>query len=221
MTITELKKYVISEAKKLMKIEVLKEEKRRVDKELKMLNEFYDDDYERTEEEKAEEAKLTQRYKKKILSYVPKFNEMVEKAVDGLGYPMEFKVYRTGPKVAEIYPIEIEGDKITISCGAFSHTYDLNNFNEYGDSWDVKINYWFFRFYKLLEKGVKSLEGGQNYYKFYVIDTQDNNRILDGQYSREDAESEKRIMWYDEPGARVISLKQLIDMGGKPLVVGG
>lgn len=41
MTISELKKYVISEAARLYKIEVLKEEKSKIDKELNMLNEDY------------------------------------------------------------------------------------------------------------------------------------------------------------------------------------
>jgi hypothetical protein len=184
------------------------------------INEYYDDE-EMTDEEKAEQEALTQKYKKRILKNVPKFNEMAEKAVDGLGYPMQFKIYPTDPDLGEIYPVEINGDKITISCSEFSDTYDLNNFNDYGDSWDAKINYWFTRFYNLLKKGVESLEGGQNYYKFYVIDINDNNRVLDGNYSREDAESEKRVSYYDEPGARVVSLKQLVAMGGKPLVIGG
>jgi len=186
----------------------------------KKINEYSDDD-ELDDEDRAEQAALVKKYKARILKNVPRFNEMAEKAVDGLGHPMEFKVYPTDPDLSEIYPVEIEGDKITISCGDFSDTYDLNNFNDYGDSYDPKLNYWFTRFYNLLKKGVESLEGGQNYYKFYVIDIQDNNRVLDGQYSREDAESEKRVSYYDEPGARVVSLKQLVAMGGKPLVIGG
>ena len=47
MTTKDLKDYIISEAKKLHKIEVLKEEKKRIDKELKMLSEAnqYDDEF--------------------------------------------------------------------------------------------------------------------------------------------------------------------------------
>lgn len=222
MTKKEFQNYIISEAKKLYKVEVLKEEKEKIIGQLKMLNENYDDEYQMTAEEKAEEEKLTQKYKKRILNYIPKFNELVTKAVDGLGYPMEFKVYPTDPDKSEIYPIEINGDEITISCGEFSDTYNLNNFNDYGDSnYEAKLNYWFFRFYKLLEKGVKELEGGQNYYNYYIIDIEDNNRILDTASTREWGEIEKKSSYYDYPGARVVSKNQLIKIGGKPIVIGG
>ena len=93
---------------------------------------------------------------------------------------MEFKIFPSESETSEIYPIEVNGDEITISCNSFSDTYNLNDYNSYGDSWDGQLNYWFFRFYNLLKKGVESLDSGKNYYKFYETERKTHSSFLRG-----------------------------------------
>ena len=187
-------------------------------------NKYVDDvpDEEESPEELAKQAAKVARLKNKILKAVPEYNAMVAKAVDGFGDPMQFKVWPNDPDLGEIYPIEINGDILTLGSSEFTEDYDLNNPKHMStdSSWDPQLPYYFNRFYNLLKKGIAKLEGGQNYYPFYIIDV--NNKVLDAQSgAREWAENELKSSYYDEPGARVVSLKKLIELGGKPIVVGG
>ncbi len=189
--------------------------------ELKGLIKEYDE-HELSDEEKAEDATEVIRLKKNILRAVPKFNALVTKAVDGLGDPMEVKIYKDDSELGLVYPIEVNGDILTLSTSTFSDEYNLNDLGSYGEpGWDEELLYWFKRLFNLLKKEIKNLDSGQNYYKFYIIDTQDNNIILDTGESKDWTEEEIRGSYDDYPGARVVSKNQLIKMGGTPIVVGG
>jgi hypothetical protein len=190
-----------------------------------LINESLDDAEDSlSDEDKSEQERLTQKYKKTILNAVPNFNDLVERAVDGFGDKIKVKVYSDSSDSYEVYPIEVNGDILTIRTEAFKDDYDLNNYASYGDpnsSWDSELFYWFKRLFSLLKKSVKNLDDGKNYYNFYIVDTKDNNRILDTGDTREWTQSELNSSYYDSPGAIVVSKNQLIKMGGTPIVVGG
>ena len=92
MTTKDLKNYIISEAKKLHKIEVLKEEKKRIDKELKMLSENESEEYYEASNEIESMTQILDKFGFSLVKNTPEVLEY-EKPIKGFSVDLKLVFY--------------------------------------------------------------------------------------------------------------------------------
>ena len=184
----------------------------------------YDEEYEAAK--KDWEAKRLPKLKAKAIAMAKEINELMEKAIDGLGYAVDIKMF---DDQVEMQPIEYNDDEMVINYHSSlgrknSEKFDLNNYSEYGNKAGYyegnNLIYQLNNIKKQYNKAIKNIQGGTNFYKYYVVDM-DTKQILTTFNDKEWASEESGEYKDEYPNAKVVAIKGLQQLGLEPVNVGG